>query len=841
MNFRSTLSSKNSSLTKAAVLIMLSAFTIANGYAQKTKWPGSIAGKSKQDTTAKTAEIKKSNIKKFSEVIPAGTKADGGLFNIYKVDQKYYYEIPDSLLGREMLVVTRFTQTPVALKESRAQYGGEMINNQVWKWERRDKQIFIRVPSYTYVADASSDLHQALESSNALPILAVFDIKAFSSNGKGVLIDITDFYNGDIPGMSLPEGLKKTYKISGIDNTRSYVDTVKSFPQNVEVKTVKTYRSPELPADKSVGAMTFGLNTSMVLLPKEAMKARTENKRIGYFTERQLDFSVSDKHVTPTAYIQRWRLEPKDEAAYSRGELVEPKKQIVYYIDPATPKKWVPFLIQGVNDWNTAFEAAGFKNAIVAKEAPTAQEDPEFSTEDARYSVIRYFASSTENAYGPRIADPRSGEIIESHIGWYHNVMSLLRSWFFVQTAAINPAARGTEISDAQMGQLVRFVSSHEVGHTLGLLHNFGSSAAFPVDSLRSKTFTAKYGTAPSIMDYARFNYIAQPGDGITEIYPKIGAYDQFAIKFGYTYFPAQQSAKEEKKILDAMIMKKSKDPVYFYGKQGSIDPRAQSEDLGDNAMKASTYGIENLKRILPNIEKWTYEPGKELEDANDLYYEVIRQYRRYVNHVVANISGLQEDVKTVDEPGAVYSYTPKAKQQQAIAFLNKQVFTTPNWLLNKSMMARVDYGVVNNRIMEMQNQVLTSLLETYGFARMIDDEVKNGNNAYTVTNLLTDLRVAIFANETPDVFKRALQRSYADRLGVLLKLDKPVVESSYAIMGITPYNPNSSDMRLLVRAELKKLNANVKALLVTATTPLVKSHYEDLADRINKILNPKI
>ncbi|SHE88204.1 zinc-dependent metalloprotease [Pedobacter caeni] len=841
MNFRSTLTPKTSVLTKAAALMMLSALTIANGYAQKTKWPGSIAGKSKQDTVAKTAEIKKSTIKKFSEVIPSGTKADGGLFNIYKVDQKYYYEIPDSLLGREMLVVTRFTQTPVALKESRSQYGGEMINNQVWKWEKRDKQIFIRVPSYTYVADAASDLHQALENSNALPILAVFDIKAFSSNGKGVLIDITDFYNGDIPGMSLPEGLKKTYKISGIDNTRSYVDTVKSFPQNVEVKTVKTYRSPELPADKTVGAMTFGLNTSMVLLPKEAMKARTENKRIGYFTERQLDFSVSDKHVTPTAYIQRWRLEPKDEAAYSRGELVEPKKQIVYYIDPATPKKWVPFLIQGVNDWNTAFEAAGFKNAIVAKEAPTAQEDPEFSTEDARYSVIRYFASSTENAYGPRIADPRSGEIIESHIGWYHNVMSLLRSWFFVQTAAINPAARGAEISDTQMGQLVRFVSSHEVGHTLGLLHNFGSSAAFPVDSLRSKTFTAKYGTAPSIMDYARFNYIAQPGDGITDIYPKIGAYDQFAIKFGYTYFPASQSAKEEKKVLDAMIMKKSKDPVYFYGKQGSIDPRAQSEDLGDNAMKASAYGIENLKRILPNIEKWTYEPGKELEDANDLYYEVIRQYRRYVNHVVANVSGLQEDVKTVDEPGAVYTYTSKAKQQQAIAFLNKQVFATPNWLLNKSMMSRIDFGVVNNRIMEMQNQVLTSLLETYGFARMIDDEIKNGNNAYTVTNLLTDLRVAIFSNETPDVFKRALQRAYADRLGVLLKLDKPVVESSYAIMGITPYNPNSSDMRLLVRAELKKLNANVKALQVTAGNPLTKSHYEDLADRINKILNPKI
>lgn len=829
----------NSALITGTIL-MLSLFSVSAVHAQSKKWPVVVAEKSKEDAPAKAAEVKKTPIKKFADLIPAGTKVDAGIFNVYKVDQKYYYEIPDSLLAREMVVITRFSKTPVGLKESRAQYGGEMINSQVWTWERHEKQIFIRVPNYAYTADAASDLHQALENSNSLPILAAFDIKAFSSDGKGSVIDVTEFYSGDIPGMSLPDGLKKTYKISGIDNTRSYIDTVKSYPQNIEVKTVKTYRSPDLPADNTVGAMTFGLNTSMLLLPKEAMKARLDTKRIGYFTVRQLDFGMSDKHVTPTAYIQRWRLEPKDEAAYKRGELVEPKKQIVYYIDPATPKKWIPFLIQGVNDWNTAFEAAGFKNAIVAKEAPTPAEDPEFSTEDARYSVIRYFASSTENAYGPRVADPRSGEILESHIGWYHNVMSLLRSWFFVQTAAINPAARGNEISDAQMGQLVRFVSSHEVGHTLGLLHNFGSSAAFAVDSLRSKTFTAKYGTAPSIMDYARFNYIAQPGDGITEIYPKIGAYDQFAIKFGYTYLPDNLSVKDEKKTLDAMIMKKAGDPLYFYGKQGSIDPRSQSEDLGNDAMKASSYGIENLKRILPNIEKWTYEPGKDLEDANDMYYEVIRQYRRYVNHVLANVAGLQEDLKTTDEKGAVYTYTPKVKQQQAVAFLNKQVFNTPMWLLNKSMLSRVDFGTVNNRIMEMQEQVMVTLLETYGFARMLDDEIKNGKNAYTITNLLTDLHTNIFSATTPDVYRRSLQRAYTDRLGVLAKLDKPVVESSYSVMGLTPYNPNLSDMRLMVRTEIRFLATKVKALGAAATDPLVKSHYEDLSSRIRLILNPK-
>jgi hypothetical protein len=825
----------------AAALISI-ALTSQYAQAQKTKWPVNISSPAKQDTgKVKTADVKKTPVKKFSEVIPADAKTDKGLFTVYKTGDKYYYEIPDSLLGREMLVITRFTQTPAALKESRAQYGGEMINNQVWKWEKHDKQIFIRVPTYVYSADKNSDIYNALQNSNALPILAAFDIKAYSNNGKGVVIDITDFFNGDIPGMSLPESLKKTYKISGIDNQRSYMDTVKSFPVNIEVRTVKTYRTPDLPSDKTVGAMTFGLNTSMLLLPKEAMKPRMENPRVGYFTERQIDFSVNDKRVTPTAYIQRWKLEPKDEAAYLRGELVEPKKQIVYYIDPATPKKWVPYLIQGVNDWNTAFEAAGFKNAIVAKAAPTEKEDPEFSTEDARYSVIRYFASSTENAYGPRVADPRSGEILESHIGWYHNVMSLLRNWFFVQTAAINPGARGADISDEQMGQLVRFVSSHEVGHTIGLLHNFGSSAAYPVDSLRSKTFTAKYGTAPSIMDYARFNYVAQPQDGIKDIYPKIGLYDQYAINFGYRYFPGNKSVKEETTIQETMASEKAKNPIYFYGKQGTIDPRAQSEDLGDNAMKASAYGIENLKRILPNLEKWTYTPGKDLEDVNELYFEIIRQYRRYVNHVVANVSGLQEDFKTMSEPGAVYSYVPKQKQKEAVAFINQQVFNTPKWLLNKSLVARLDFGIINNRITEMQNQVLTSLLETYGFARMIDDETKNGRNAYTVKDLMNDLNGAILSSETPDVYKRSLQRSYVERLGVLLKLDKPVQESNFSAMGLTPFNPNLSDMRVIVKGELRKVQSKVKALQVAAKDSLTKEHYAELSERVYRILNPKI
>ncbi|MGJ1262128.1 zinc-dependent metalloprotease [Sphingobacterium spiritivorum] len=819
------------------ITIALAMMTMGTGslYAQSGKWSGLVKLTDKSDTSKKEEDKpKKDKIKKFDELISKDAVKSKGLFNSYRVGDKYYMEIPDSLLNRDMLVVTRFTQTPVGLKEFRSQYGGEMINDQLWQWHRRENTIYIRVPSYAYMATGTTDIHQALANSNAMPILAAFDIKAFNEGGRNAVIDVTDFYNGDIPGMQLPENLKKTYKIAGIDASRSYIDTVKAFPENVEVRTIKTFKTPDLPADKTVGAMTFGLNTSMVLLPKVPMQPRYDNQRVGYFSNRKIDFGANDQKVTKKAFIQRWRLEPSDLEAYNRGELVKPKKQIVYYIDPATPKKWVPYLIAGVNDWNEAFEAAGFKEAIVAREAPTPQEDPEFSTEDARYSVIRYFASETENAYGPRISDPRSGEIIESHIGWYHNVMSLLRNWFFVQTAAIHEGARGAKLSDEQMGQLVRFVSSHEVGHTLGLLHNFGSSAAYDVDSLRSPAFTEKYGTAPSVMDYARFNYVAQPGDGVKQIYPKIGEYDRFAIDFGYRYF-AGQTPEQEERALELQIREKVKNPVYFYGRQGSMDPRAQSEDLGNDAVKASDYGIANLRYILPNLEKWTYDNADDLSGTKELYLEIMRQYRRYVNHVLANVAAMTEDVKTMGEPGAVFTYVSKDKQQRAVDFVGRQVFQTPTWLLDSTLLSRVDYGTMVNRIVEMQNQVLTSLMETYGFARMLDDEFKNGNQAYTVKNLLNDLEKQIFESNANDVFSRGLQRAYVDRLGVLLKLDKPVQETAYAAAGLTPYNPNLSDMRIIMYEALLQVEQKI-AKSAKRSKDFEAVHYKDLLNRIENI-----
>ena len=790
--------------------------------------------------TATVGPSKKEGIKKFSDVVPAKTKVEKGLFNTYKVDGKYFYEIPDSLFGREMEVITRLVKTPAGLKTFGQQYGGEEENDQVWKWERHDKQVFIRVPSYSIRADSASDMYQSVKNSNLSAVLAAFDIKAFNKDTTGVVIDVTDFYNGDIAAIGISDELKKAYKVSTLDASRSYIDTIKSFPINIEARTLKTYRAAESPTDNSNAAITFELNTSMLLLPKTPMKPRLNDDRVGFFGQTQTDYGTDAQKALVTSYIHRWKLEPKDEAAYQRGELVEPKKQIVFYIDPATPKKWVPYLIAGINDWQKAFEVAGFKNAIVGKEAPTPKEDPDFSTEDARYTVVRYIASDVENAYGPHISDPRTGEILESHVGWYHNVMELLRDWYFVQTAAANPDARKAKFTDEQMGELIRFVSSHEIGHTLGLPHNFGSSYAYPVDSLRSKTFTDKHGTAPSIMDYARFNYIAQPGDGVTHFYPQIGEYDKWAIKWGYTWFPGNKTPKQEKEILDGWVKEKAGNPLYYYGRQGtSIDPRLQSEDLGDNAMKASTYGIANLKRILPNVEKWTYQEGQDFNDLQEIYNEVIIQFLRYMGHVTTNIGGMNENFKTYDQTGPVYDFVSKDKQHDAVVFFNKQLFTSPLWLMDNKELSKFDNGLILGRIKAVQTNTLGNILAPSRLARMFDNETKNGTSAYTPADLFNDLRAGIFDAGRPDAFKRNLQRGYVEDLKNLLNEDFKAIPGVPATLlasfGATPINVALSDIRPMVRAELKVIDGQ----LPKGGDAMTVAHYADLHLRIKEALNP--
>lgn len=826
----------------AVVVLMLLFAVNSSVIAQRKKDKKSDAKPAETPAPAEKKDEKKEGIQPYEKVITAKAKTDKGLFSVHKLDDKYFYEIPDSLLGREMLMVTRIAKTA-----DKIGYGGEQLNNDVLRWERMDKKILLRVVSYNNVANDTLPVAISVRNSNFEPIIQSFDIKALTKDSTGVVIEVTSLFTKDVPAFGFDDASRKQYKITSLDESRSFIETIKSFPLNIEARNIITYKSSEPPSNSQTGAISLEINNSMILLPKTPMKARLRDSRVGYFSRSQVDYGLDEQKATQRSYIVRWKLEPKDEEAYKRGELVEPKKQIVYYIDPATPEKWRPYLKQGVNDWNVAFERAGFKNAIVAKDPPTKEEDPDWSPDDARYSVIRYFASDIQNAYGPNVHDPRSGEILESHIGWYHNVMNLLRNWYFIQTAAINPQARDVKFKDEVMGQLIRFVSSHEVGHTLGLPHNMGSSFAYPVDSLRSASFTKRNSTAPSIMDYARFNYIAQPEDKGVALMPGIGEYDKYAIMWGYSYMPAAKTSDDEKEILNKWIVERANNPIYFFGRQtfNPIDPRSQTEDLGNNAMKASTYGVANLKRIVPNLITWTSENGKDYGDLEELYKEVLGQWNRYNGHVKSNIGGIYETFKSYEQAGNVFVPVAKATQKDAMAYLQRETFSTPTWMLDQNILRKIEHAGAVERIRNAQVNTLNQLLEPSRIARLIEAEAMLSKQTYSPIQFFIDIRTGLWSELASgkgiDTYRRNLQRAHIERLEFLMKEELPPPAANIrSFSGYTAIDVSQSDIRPIVRGELKALRSQLTQALGRSTDTITRYHLDDCIQRINLILDPK-
>ncbi|MFZ1700455.1 MAG: zinc-dependent metalloprotease [Pyrinomonadaceae bacterium] len=805
----------------------------AGGGAQRPGAPGGASGSDPQP---------------YEKVITKDAKSKKGLFTVHQVKDKYYYEIPKTEFDKEYLWVSQIARTTLGVG-----YGGQALGSRVVRWENSGNKIYLRNVSFSVVSDPNNPIAEAVSASNNDPILMAFNVAAWGPNNDSAVIDVSRLFTTDIYEISARQRLSA----NSMDASRSFIESISPFPTNIETEATHTYIRNPTPAGAGggggaqqsgmrPGSASVVLHYSMVKLPENPMMPRLFDERVGYFTTGNIDYSRNEHRAQTRTFIARWRLEKKNPNA----EMSEPVKPIHYYIDSATPVKWRPYMIKGVEKWQKAFEAAGFKNAIIATMAPTKKEDPDFSPEDARYSVIRWLPSTTENASGPHISDPRTGEILESDIQFYHNIMNLQRSWYFLQVGALDKRAQTFPMPDDLMGQLIEYVAAHEVGHTLGFQHNMKASSMYPQEKVRDREWVKKMGHTPTLMDYSRFNYVAQPEDNIAieDLIPGIGPYDEWATMWGYKPIPNAKTPDAELATLNQWAMAQDTTPWYRFSTDGSAgsDPGELTEAVGDaDAVKSSGLGLLNLKRVAKLIvpATTTNEKGQPYDDLAEIYGRMLGQWTLEMNHVAAIVGGYNSQQKHVGQSGVKFNLIPRARQTEAVKFLNDNAFATPTWAIDKEILRRIEPVGALNRIRNAQNSVLNNLLSSSRFARLVEQQTLDGTMAYEPTAFLADVRNGVWGElSTPkvsiDAYRRNLQRAYLDIANA--KLNAPAQATPQGLpRGFAAMFISSGDEKSFYRAELRAISASAGAALARTTDRATRAHLEGVRDQIAKILNP--